>query len=248
MFLPYSTSRISDRIHPMKKLVIFGIAAVIILAAGAYVVFSRWSGNPLRDSRVLDWIRNPRSHPDWAVQAGQRCSNAPFQLPTQGYIGYIWDDSFRPGHRHQGIDIFGGTVPGFVEVRAAADGYLSRPADWKSSVIIRIPTDPLQPGRQIWTYYTHMASPDGSSLIAPEFPAGTHEVWISAGTLLGWQGNFSGTPGAPVGVHLHFSIVQDDGHGSYRNELLIENTLDPSPYLGLSLNANQNRDEIPVCP
>ncbi len=75
---------------------IFGIAAAIIVAGGVYLVYSRWSGNPLRDSRVLDWIRNPRSHPDWAVQIGQRCSNAPFQLPTQGYIGYLWDDSSGP--------------------------------------------------------------------------------------------------------------------------------------------------------
>ncbi|MGH2521877.1 MAG: hypothetical protein ACRDH2_05165 [Anaerolineales bacterium] len=34
-------------------------------------------------------------------------------------------------------------------------------------------------------------------------------------------------------MHLHFSIVQDDGRGRFKNELKIENTLDPSPYLGL---------------
>lgn len=34
-------------------------------------------------------------------------------------------------------------------------------------------------------------------------------------------------------MHLHFSIVKDDGNGRFLNELRIENTLDPSPYLRL---------------
>jgi len=65
--------------------------------------------------------------------------------------------------------------------------------------------------------------------------------------LLGYQGNFSGDPFNPVGVHLHFSIVLDDGSGGFRNELEIGNTIDPSPYLGLPVNASQNRGEVPVC-
>jgi hypothetical protein len=232
----------------MKKyLLIIGLGVAIAAGIGVFWYLRGSSGNPLRDERVMDWIRNPQKHPDWAVVAGKRCGSAPFQLPTSGFIGYLWDDSFRIGHRHQGIDIFGGTVPGQVEVRTAYDGYLSRLPDWKSSLIVRVPSDPLQPGRQIWTYYTHLADPDGVSLIVPEFPMGTSEVWVPAGTLLGRQGNFSGTPGSPVGVHLHFSIVLDDGQGKFRNELQIENTLDPSPYFGLKLNARQNRDEIPLC-
>jgi murein DD-endopeptidase MepM/ murein hydrolase activator NlpD len=169
-------------------------------------------------------------------------------MPTSGYIGYLWDDGFQPGHRHQGIDVFGGGQPGDTPVYAAADGYLTRLADWKSSLIIRIPSDPLTPGRQIWTYYTHMADPDGTSLVSEDFPPGTKEVFVTAGTVLGHQGNFSGTPGSPVGVHLHFSIVLDDGQGQFKNELQIENTLDPSPYLGLNLNAHFNNGEIPLCP
>ena len=67
----------------------------------------------------------------------------------------------NPGHRHQGIDIFAGTDVGITPVYAAYDGYLTRQSDWKSTVIIRIPSDPLEPGRQIWTYYTHMADAEG---------------------------------------------------------------------------------------
>jgi peptidoglycan LD-endopeptidase LytH len=50
-------------------------------------------------------------------------------------------------------------------VVAAYDGYLTRSPDWKSSLIIRIPNDPLQPNRQIWIYYTHLADANGASLI-----------------------------------------------------------------------------------
>jgi len=130
---------------------------------------------------------------------------------------------------------------------AAYDGYLTRLADWKSTVILRIPSDPLHPGRQIWTYYTHMANDQGDSWVAPEFPPGTTEVFVRAGSLLGSQGNYSGTAGNPTGIHLHFSIVKDDGQGGFLNELEIENTLDPSPYFNLTLNANHHPDAIPVC-
>ncbi len=227
---------------------------IAILIAGLVFWLSPGAGaatgvdSHVRDQQVEEWIKNPAGHPDWAVQSGQRCAQAPFQMPTSGYIGYLWDDGFQPGHRHQGIDIFGGGQPGETPDYAAADGYLTRLADWKSSVIIRIPSDPLQPGRQIWTYYTHMAEPDGTSLIAADFPPGASEVFVKAGTLLGYQGNYSGDPGSPVGVHLHFSIVLDNGRGSFRNELDINNTLDPSPYLGIDLNAHHNNGEIPLCP
>lgn len=197
--------------------------------------------------RLLEWFRNPAQHPTWAVQAGERCGDSPFLMPTDGYIGFIWGDAFRPGHRHQGVDIFGVQEPGLTPVVAAYAGYLSRLPDWKSTLIIRIPDDPLQPGRQIWIYYTHMADKQGNSFIVADFPPGTSEVYVDAGTLLGYQGNYSGDPINPTGVHLHFSIVLDDGQGSFRNELRIENTLDPSLYLGLSLNADQNPNQVPVC-
>jgi hypothetical protein len=93
-----------------------------------------------------------------------------------------------------------------------------------------------------------MADASGNTFIVPEFPQGTSEVFVTAGTLLGYQGNFSGTPGSPVGTHLHFSIVKDDGNGEFLNELEIKNTIDPSPYFSMNLSADQNSGEIPVCP
>lgn len=223
------------------------LVPLIVLLALGYWVFRGRRGDNGRSARVLDWIRNPAAHPEWAVQGGQRCGDAPFVMPTSGYIGFLWGDSFRVGHRHQGIDIFGGADVNITPVYAAYPGYLTRKLDWKSSVIVRIPQDPLQPGRQVWAYYTHMASPNGESYIAPTYPPGIQEVYVEEGALLGFQGNYSGTPGNPVGVHLHFSIVKDDGSGHFLNELEIENTLDPSPYLGLPLNAGTNQGQIPVC-
>jgi murein DD-endopeptidase MepM/ murein hydrolase activator NlpD len=195
----------------------------------------------------MAWFRDPSSLADLRMQAGQRCNGAPFLFPTDGLVGFLWGDSFRPGHTHQGIDIFSGRPAGEVPVYAAYDGYLTRMPDWVSTVIIRIPDDPLSPGRQIWTYYTHMADRRGNSFIADSFPPGTSEVFVKAGTFLGSQGDYSGEPGNPTGVHLHFSIVKDDGRGSFTNELLIRNTYDPSDYLGLPLNAETNKTTIPTC-
>jgi hypothetical protein len=160
--------------------------------------------------------------------------------------GFLWDDSFRIGHRHQGVDIFAGTDVNVTDVVAVSDGLLTRLPDWKSSVILRIPSDPFDPGRQVWVYYTHMADPQGNSFIAPDFPPGTYDKPVKAGTLLGRQGDYSGDPNNPVGVHLHISIVKDKG-GNFMNELDIDNTYDPSPYLGLPLNGRTNPDKIPAC-
>jgi peptidoglycan LD-endopeptidase LytH len=221
-------------------------AVVAVCAAGGYMLYrSRFYGG--NSIRVMDFIYHPEKHQDWIIKAGSRCGTAPFQMPTDGFIGYLWDDSWQIGHHHQGIDIFSGTQPGETEIHAAYDGYLTRLADWKSTVIIRIPNDPLEPNRQIWTYYTHMAMPDGTPLVDNAFPPGTKEVFVKAGTLLGRMGNYSGTPGNPTGVHLHLSIVKDDGKGMFKNELEISNTLDPSPYFGFNLNKNRQKDEIPGC-
>jgi hypothetical protein len=92
-----------------------------------------------------------------------------------------------------------------------------------------------------------MASKNGNSFIAESFPAGTSELFVEEGTLLGFQGDYSGDPLNPTGLHLHFSIVKDDGEGSFLNELEIENTIDPSPYFNLAVNHNNNMDEIPFC-
>jgi murein DD-endopeptidase MepM/ murein hydrolase activator NlpD len=230
-----------------KKTIILVLALFLVIITGIGLILQTYFSRPSRARKVIRFIRQPGSQEELITPALSRCGDAPFLMPSTGIIGFIWDDSFRPGHRHQGIDIFSGTDVGETPIYAAYDGYLTRQDDWKASLIIRIPSDPLNPDTQIWTYYTHMADPSGTSLISEAFPPGTTEKFVAAGTYLGLQGNYSGTPGNPTGIHLHFSIVRDDGSGVFLNELKIENTLDPSPYFGMALNANENKNDIPVC-
>ena len=197
---------------------------------------------------VINFLRNPGAYPEYEVEALTKCGNAPFLMPSKGFIGYLWDDSFKLFHRHQGIDIFAGTEAGKAPVYAPYDGFVTREEGWKSSLIIRMPQDPLDPSRQIWLYMTHLADAEGNSFIDSAFPPGTQDKPVIAGDLLGFQGDYSGDPARPVGVHLHFSIVRDDGAGNYLNELDILNTLDPTPYFGFELNAKVlGKSDIPGC-
>ncbi len=242
--------RFSLKCSRLCQIIVYAVGVLVLAAVGASAPsLIRWVNTLPRSRRVLAYLKAPQEHRDWQMPALVRCGNAPFLFPTRGYIGYLWDDSFRLFHRHQGIDIFGGTAPGVTPVYAAYDGFLTRLPDWKASVIIRIPHYPRSPQREIWTYYTHMAGPWGKSFISKGFPPGSREVFVRAGTLLGYQGNYSGKPGLPVGVHLHFSIVLSDERGGFRNELKIANTLDPSPYFGFPLNGNKvPPDQTPLCP
>ncbi|MCB9156529.1 MAG: M23 family metallopeptidase [Caldilineaceae bacterium] len=223
------------------------IGGAIVLAVGAlaiafYIFGPRFTASPERLARLRSWFANPAAHADWAIAAGKRCGNAVMVQPTNGYIGFGWNDSFRPGHHHSGLDIFGPDGENNVTpIVAAYDGYLTREANWKSTVIIRHPDFPsrdelgIAPGAQIWTYYTHMASADGAvSYVAAEFPPGTYEVFVKAGTLLGRQGNWSGSRFGFTGRHLHFSIVKSNADGSYLDERVLENTFDPAPFLSLT--------------
>jgi hypothetical protein len=204
---------------------------------GLILLLSRSRSNS--SDSIRRWFNDPASRPGlMTTRNAQACPGAPFILPSDGFIGLLWDDPSGPYtimNTHSGIDIFGDGRPGEIPIYAAYDGQLSRLEDWLSTVIIRH-EDPLQPGRIIWTYYTHMASRDASrSFVQPDFPPGTFGVPVRQGDLLGYQGDYGG-PNRRVGLHLHFSIVTSEADGSFRNELQTGNTLDPSPYLGMELS------------
>jgi len=195
------------------------------------------------------WFTQPDQRPGLGTPSNpQPCSGAPFILPSPGFIGLVWNDiryPYSPVHRHSGLDIFGDGQVGQIPVYAVYDGYLTRLSNWKSAVIIQHPQDPLDPSRQIWTYYAHMAADNGKSFIVDTFPPGSAKVPVKQGDLLGYQGVYNGGNGR-VGLHLHFSVVQDDGKGNFLNETEIGNTLDPSPYLGMRLNY-ACADDAPSC-
>ncbi len=218
------------------------LLTLLILAFAAYrFLLPRYSNSRSNSLEPIErWFDDPSSRPELTTTMNRTaCPGAPFILPSDGFIGMLWDDPAAPYtilNTHTGIDIFGDGAPDTIPVYAAYGGALTRLPDWIASVIIRH-DDPLHPGQTIWTYYTHMASVDGSqSFIAPDFPPGTKDKPVEQGTLLGYQGEYASVGAAPIGMHVHVSIVQTDVDGSFKNEARIGNTLDPSPYFGMTLN------------
>ena len=141
------------------KTVLFLVIAGALVGTGIYVLATLRSA-AARGRAVSRWMASPADYANLMIPAGTRCERAPFIFPVDGVAGYIWGDSFSPAHRHQGVDIFTGTAPGVTPIIAAADGYIMREPYWKAALIQRIPSDPLNPGRQIWLYYTHLADGD----------------------------------------------------------------------------------------
>ncbi len=213
---------------------------ILLLLAGGWSLIRRRTDSPSR-SALTAWFSGPASRSALITDLNAPCPGAPFRLPSVGFVGFLYADGSGPYtafNPHPGIDIFGNGEPGTIPVYAAYDGYLTRLPGWISAVVIRIPHDPLDSTRQIWTYYAHMASQSGDqSYISPDFPAGTSERFVKQGTLLGYQGSYNGGGARQIGMHLHFSVIQSDSDGSFRNETYFNNTLDPSPYLGINLNA-----------
>lgn len=227
------------------------LALAVALAGFAGALW--WRGlPPFASSSSNDLIREflvfPQRRAALSNAALMRCEGAPFVLPSAGLIGLMYGDTAAPYtviRRHTGIDIFGDGAPGTVPIYAAYDGWLTRLPEWRSTLIIRH-DDPLQPGRTIWTYYTHMASRDGSrSFIHEDFPPGTTERFVRQGELLGYQGEFAGS-GVPIAMHLHFSIVRSAEDGQFLNEAVLANTLDPSPYFGLRLRLEDEPQSRPL--
>jgi murein DD-endopeptidase MepM/ murein hydrolase activator NlpD len=224
----------------IKRFVLTILILAVLSVIAAYAGYRYFRTNNISsNSYIVEWLTDAESHPDYETVALLRCGNAPFIVPTTGFIGLLWRDASAPynsSQRHTGIDIFGNGTAGTIPIYAAYDGFLTRKEDWVSTVIIRH-NDPLQVGRTIWTYYTHMASRDGSRIyIAEAFPQGTYNQFVRQGTLLGYQGLYN--PPFPVALHLHFSIVTTASDGNFNNEAILANTLDPSPYLGIEVNAD----------
>lgn len=154
------------------------------------------------------------------------CAGAPWRLPTSARLGVSWDGST--------LDFLGRGNAGEVPIYAVADGRLTRLPEWVGAVAI-LHDDPLHPGQQVWSYYTGMVGSDGTtSYIAADFPPGSVDVPVPAGTLLGYQGTWSGTPAQPTWLHLHFAVVGAEEGGAFPDALLPE-TWEPAAYLGLAL-------------
>jgi len=160
---------------------IFTVGVPIIAVAGYSLArYIGWS-DPLNRT-FASWGRSDQSQREALVTAQHNaCPSAPFILPTEGFIGLLYADPRGPYSRsrpHQGIDIFSNSEPGVTPVLAAYDGYVTREPEWRSSIVLRVPDDPLQEGRQIWLYYTHMADAEGNDFIEGFIPPGTRELFV----------------------------------------------------------------------
>ncbi len=231
-----------------RRRIITGLVVISgLLLAGGWLAYQWLAGRSESNTYIFRWLRQPRQYTHLNSEALSQCAGAPFVLPSEGFIGLLWRDDaapYNPLRRHTGIDIFGEGAPGTVPIYAVYDGYLTRLDDWISTVIIRH-DDPLQPGRTIWTYYTHLANTAGDSFITDDFPQGTYSKPVTQGALLGYQGDYN--PAFPVAMHLHMSIVTSNDDGSFKNEAVLENTLDPSPYFGMTLNVDDNPARPVTC-
>ncbi|MFQ3672602.1 MAG: M23 family metallopeptidase, partial [Aggregatilineales bacterium] len=147
------------------------IGVLALVGAGLTGRYGMRSAAPSSSNDLIrEYLLFPERRPALANLARRQCEGAPFILPSEGLIGLMYGDTAAPytaARRHTGIDIFGNGPAGTVPVYAAYDGWLTRLPEWLSTVIIRH-DDPLQPGRTIWTYYTHMASRDGSQSFVNE--------------------------------------------------------------------------------
>ena len=225
---------------------LLAVITMLLLCFGFVLLYSY---PRLRDRGFIDYFRhqqNPDSVDLPRARELVQCPAAPFIMPTAGWVGVLYGDSILGTVNHSGLDIFGLEGNGITPVYAAYDGYLTRLPEWISAVIIRHPQDPLIPGRQIWTYYTHMGDQAGHSYVIDQIPPGTIELPVKQGTLLGYQGDYSRQSWRSIDTHLHFSIVLDNGQGTFLNETDIANTIDPSPYLGMRLNSSC-ADRPPIC-
>lgn len=236
-----------------KRIVVFAAISLLLLYGGYRAVGLALDLRRPGSRQFVQWrLGNEATREALVVSEREMCQGAPFVLPADGFIGLLYGDPRGPystANPHQGIDIFSNSDAGVTPVYAAYDGYVTREADWKSTLIQRVPDDPLNRGRQIWLYYTHMADRDGNDFILDAFSPGTRELFVEQGTLLGYTGDYNGNAARTVWVHLHFSIVRDDGNGGYTNELEFVNTIDPSPYLGRSVSyaCAPGRSEAAAC-
>lgn len=154
---------LEPRLRPFKLILsVAGLLLILYLAQQTYqgVRFLLNINDP-RNQTFVQWATgNDTERAALITAQREACPGAPFILPTDGFIGLLYEDPRSPyssSNPHQGIDIFSEGEAGATLVYAAYDGYVTRDVGWRSALILRIPDDPLRSGNQVWLYYAHMA-------------------------------------------------------------------------------------------
>lgn len=81
-----------QKMSPVARILLFILlVGIIVIGYQAY----QWIARPgRRAQQVFSWLRNPGSHPEWMINRGEKCGEAPFLMPTDGLVGFIWGDFF----------------------------------------------------------------------------------------------------------------------------------------------------------
>lgn len=116
----------------MKKALII-ILIILLGVAGCYLAYRAFSYlrylNDPRSQSFMQWATGSATdRADLITVQRDSCPGAPFILPTDGFIGLLYEDPRGPysnRNPHQGIDIFSDTDPGLTPVYAAHDGYVT---------------------------------------------------------------------------------------------------------------------------
>ncbi|MBN1249876.1 MAG: glycosyltransferase family 39 protein [Anaerolineae bacterium] len=175
-------------------------------------------------------VFQPKPEAEVTPTADTVCPGAVWALPTSAEFGMWWFT--------KELWFLGEGYDGEVAVRAVADGALLRRETWEDALAIRH-QDPLDPERQIWTFYADMMN------IPEEWAPGSSGVQVDRGSTLGYQSRRSAS--GPVWPHVRFAILpalEDGGFPAalvgYADEtdaplpvaIAEIGALNPSPYLG----------------
>jgi hypothetical protein len=211
---------------------------ILIHDPGGYPIFKeRWTPEMLDAVRAAyrikqklanTWVYVPAEKLDTPTlkPTPLKCEDAKWLLPSDAQLGVRWNDL---GALH----FFGRGTVGKMEVRAVADGLLTRRSDWNDRVAIQH-DDPLNPGKKIWTVYANMASGTGKdSFVFSDFALGVENVPVKAGQIIGYQGSYSGQ-GLPMWMNVLFSVVPSDDFGGLPDNYE-QLSVNLNPYLGVGI-------------
>jgi hypothetical protein len=167
------------------------------------------------------------------------CPGVSWRLPGDGSRGIQL--------KNDGIDLFGNAKEASSPVYAMAAGKLTRRPEWVDAVAI-LHEDPLRPGEKVWAFYGGMAAANGTdSFVSKDFPAGSTDLPVKSGQLLGYQGTWSGTPQWPQWVHVFIALVDAHGKSSQPKDITSADLLDPAPYLGLVVESGKDYPQPLKC-
>jgi len=182
-----------------------------------------------------------------------KATDAVFQWPTDGYVGYIYRRPVSYAAYHNGIDIW--TNRGGSGNQGSKGNAVYPPYSGRVSWVYTDPDGVQQgvrvehgsvDGTKLWTHYWHMADEyTGQSYIE----AGLLGQQVDTNRLLGYQGNRRWNRWGDIIVHLHLTLANGSADS---------NDIDPSPYFGTELNWNDpehigwhhyvERTSHPTCP